>query len=512
MGSAFARVLDEVTWGLTPPAAPGEDQPAAPEGAAVSTDLPTVQDDDDLDRVLRDYLGVVLPNTRCCTGHRTPWEAVHDAFFARSAVSIWKASRGLGGKSFTLSALSMAEALFLRADVNILGGSGVQSKRVLEAIQMMWEHPGAPRQCLVGQPGSQVQKFVWRNRIQALMASTKSVRGPHPQRLRLDEVDEMKMTILDPAMGQPMTKGWIMSQIVLASTHQYPNGTMTAMLKRAADKGWPVFEWCYLENLEPRGWLSLAEVERKRAILTAQMWEVEIELQEPSAEGRAMDTPLVEQAFRPDVVLEDPVEGATYGTGADWAKKKNWTFIVTIRTDVRPLRVVAVTRAQKLPWPVIVQMFDAQCRRYPGVQMHDNTGLGQVVHDLLTVGAEPFDMVGRQRQELLSEYLKAIENKDLVWPRHQGEKTEQDKALAQAYGEHKYATVEDIYKGGKDGSTKHHLPDSISAAAFAWRCGASPPAAGATSDPDPATRHLDQDSDPHRMSGYIMGRRRPGNG
>jgi hypothetical protein len=89
-------------------------------------------------------------------GPQTPWDAVHDAFFARSVAAIWKASRGLGGKSFTLAALGLAEALFLRADVNILGGSGDQSKRVLESIGKLWEHPQFPRQCLIGsEPGSQ---------------------------------------------------------------------------------------------------------------------------------------------------------------------------------------------------------------------------------------------------------------------------------------------------------------------------------------------------------------------
>jgi hypothetical protein len=161
--------------------------------------------------------------------------------------------------------------------------------------------------------------------------------------------DEMKLGILDSALGQPMSKGWILSRVVLSSTHQYANGTMTEILKRAASNGWPLREWCYRENLEPHGWLSLAEVERKRAILTAAMWETEIELQEPSSEGRAIDTDKVKAAFRSDVQLEPPVEGAVYGTGADWAKKVNHTVIVTIRKDVRPMRVVAVKRTQREP-------------------------------------------------------------------------------------------------------------------------------------------------------------------
>jgi hypothetical protein len=511
MLNAYQHHIRRGLWHLVPPDA------TAP--AVEPTDLPPIQDDDDLDRALRDYLGVKLPAVRCCQHHQTPWDAVHDAFFARSVVAIWKASRGLGGKSFTLSALSMAEALFLRADVNILGGSGVQSKRVLEAIGKMWDHPGSPRQCLKSLPGNQVQKLTWGNRIQALMASQASVRGPHPQRLRLDEVDEMKQDILDAALGQPMSKGWVVAHVVGASTHQYPNGMMTEMLKRAATHpDWRVMEWCYRENLEPHGWLSLAEVERKKAILTAGMWEVEIELQEPSAEGRAFDTTKIDQVFVPATlhaesgvdraVFELPVAGAKYGTGSDWAKKRNYTVTTTIRHDVTPARVVCITRTQKQPWPVMVQAAEDQARQYPGIWCHDNTGLGQVVDDLIEgVSAEPFDMVGRQRADLLSEYVASVEHGEIVFPR-----SDDHPVLAAVYSEHKYATRDDLYRGSKDGSTKFHLPDTISSGALAWRACGGVEAASSLREPDPDDHpNLQRGIQRGRLSSYIrLGGRLPG--
>lgn len=340
------------------------------------------------------------------------------------------------------------------------------------------------------------------------MASQTSVRGPHPQRLRMDEVDEMALPILNSALGQPMSKGWVLSQVVLSSTHQYPAGTMTAMLKRAAEEGWPLFEWCYRENLEPHGWLSMAEVARKRALLTSAMWDTEIELQEPSSEGRAFETEKVNAAFKVATVVtekdagggrvraiwEEPVPGAKYGTGADWAKKKNHTVIVTIRHDVKPARVVCVTRTQKRPWPDMVADFDSQVKHYGGTSVHDNTGLGQVVHDLLSVRAEPFDMVGRQRAELLSEYVASVEKSEIEWPRD-----DTNAALAAARSEHTYCTREDLYKGSKDGSSKAHLPDTVSAGAFAWRACGGVVAASVVRQPD----GNQQDIQPRRLSDYI---------
>ena len=56
-------------------------------------------------------------------------------------------------------------------------------------------------------------------------------------------------------------------------------------------------QWCYRETLAPHGWLTEDQVVRKQAELSRTMWAVEYELQEPSAEGRAIDPPAVERMF-----------------------------------------------------------------------------------------------------------------------------------------------------------------------------------------------------------------------
>ena len=141
-----------------------------------------------------------------------------------------------------LALLGLTEALTLKADVNILGGSGEQSRRVHEAMARLWSAPGAPLELLKSEPGKRETKLRFGNVVQALMASQASVRGPHPQRLRLDEVDEMDLSILDASMGQTMSTQGVPAQTVISSTHQNPDGTMSEILKRAASKGWPVFE------------------------------------------------------------------------------------------------------------------------------------------------------------------------------------------------------------------------------------------------------------------------------
>jgi hypothetical protein len=91
---------------------------------------PRPKNDAELKRYLMDTFAVTLPDTVVEAGHSTPFRAFSDAYFARSGVAVWKASRGFGGKSFLLSLLGAVEAETLGAEITVLGGSGEQATRV----------------------------------------------------------------------------------------------------------------------------------------------------------------------------------------------------------------------------------------------------------------------------------------------------------------------------------------------------------------------------------------------
>jgi hypothetical protein len=403
---------------------------------------------------------VCIPDREVCPGHTSPWRAFCDAYFARHRVSVWLASRGFGGKSFLLALLGLVEALTLKCDVTILGGSGEQSKRVHEYMGKAWNYPEAPRQLLASDPLKMETTLTWGNTIRALLASQSSVRGPHPVRLRCDEVDEMEQPILNAALGQPMSKAGVRAQTVLSSTHHNPDGTMTEVLKMAGEKDWPVYEWCYRETMQPHGWLSAQEVDAKRTDVTQQMWTVEYDLQQPSAEDRAIVPEAVEAMF--DKVLgvfegrngeyieiEAPRPDAEYTHGADWAKSKDWTVICTLRTDCTPARLVAFERQGRKAWPTMVSRFEARIQRYGGIAQHDSTGLGDVVAGYLTTPAYSVQLVGRTRSDLFSNYISEIERGSIVAPH-----------IKFMYQEHLYCRVGDLYGAG-------HPPDSFVAGALA---------------------------------------------
>lgn len=662
------------------------------------------QTDNELYHWVRAVWGWTIPRTPVCADHCTPFQAFADAYFVRDPIVIWKASRGFGGKTNTLGLLGNTEAVTLNAQVSILGGSGAQSTRVYEAGQEAWASPHAPNQILEAS-NRYITRFTTKAWIETLMASQRSVRGTHPQKLRMDEIDEMDYEILKSSLGTVMEgrrglQTGIIPHIVMSSTHQYPDKTMSKMLGEAKEKDWPVYEWCvsrgaivttarggvaiedvrtddlvwtrrgwkpvqhvtlmgtkqtvevvlssgrtlactadhriavpggwaeagtltassvvltqasaavppaigadvgvgvvvgvaaragglrgpavvspmdsgvddfkvfgvdaspdsarvvdldsvdvetgqphdstmgkllppglpvddavavgladsalpdqapivgfecsvekvvdvrhgaivpvydigvhgehefvangvvvhncYRECMNPvDGWLSDQEVETKRSIIPKAMWDAEYDLQEPSFEGRAIDTEAIELAFSEligdtdnplwvDTSHED--RHLLHVTGVDWAKSRDLTVATTFDASGDVWRCVEWRSFNKLPWPAQVALVETQYRKYGGFFNHDATGIGNVIADYFDAELrrrnrqrfEDTTMNGARRTALFTEYISAIEDGKIVYPR-----------IKQAYDEHRYCTMEDLFGKG-------HPPDSVVAGAMAW--------------------------------------------
>ena len=424
--------------------------------------------DEELLAFVADTFGYRIPDVDCCPEHQAPARAFCDAYFGRDAVAIWKASRGFGGKSTLLALLALTEAVTLGADVTVLGGSGQQSERVLETLAQIWRDRSGIQYLFASGPGVRRTTLTFGNTITALPASQTAVRGPHPQRLRIDEADEMSLPLLEAAQGQPMDRSDVQAQTVISSTHQYPDGTMTTLLQRAASQGWPLYTWCWQETLEPHGWLRQAQVDRKRGEISGQMWSIEFDLQEPTAQGRAIDPDAVEWTFDASLgnsnaaALEHGWEAASgepgeqprpgrYAHGADWAQAVDYTVVATLQCDVTPLQLVSAVRTHRRPWHVMIDLLNRAAERYPGPVAHDATGGGSVVAEQVTAREViDFQMTGRQRRELFISYIAALEHQKLKMPR-----------LEPFYREHKYCNVDDLFGNG-------HPPDTVVACALAY--------------------------------------------
>lgn len=228
----------------------------------------------------RATFGVKIPRTKVCEQHQTPFEAFSDAYFARHPQAMWLGSRGFSGKTFTLSLLGMMEMTYLGAFVSILGGSGAQAIRVQESMNELWYYEGAPKHLLAKPPTKFDTLLTNQGKARTLMASQTSVRGPHPSRLRIDEIDEADLAIIQASLGQPMRKKnylgeMIETSTVFSSTHTYPDGPVTYYKREFAEKNFPVFSWCLASGtrvLTARGEIPIEEVRRGDSVLTRAGW------------------------------------------------------------------------------------------------------------------------------------------------------------------------------------------------------------------------------------------------
>jgi hypothetical protein len=228
---------------------------------------------------------------------------------------------------------------------------------------------------------------------------------------------------------------------------------------------------CWRESANPvDGWLTHDEVERKRNEIPAHMWETEYDLQEPSFEGRAINSAAIEAAFDPELGATDEFhwestthvqpQHAHYVTGVDWAKEKDRTVITTF--DARgndQWECVAFEALSRSPWPHMVGKAEQRLKKYPPVFAHDATGIGNVVSDFFDANLirryrgnfrDVLLASGRTRHDIFTEYVSALESGKIRYPR-----------IDLAYREHLYCGLEDLYGKG-------HPPDSVVAGAIAW--------------------------------------------
>lgn len=430
------------------------------------------RNDDELYQLVQALWGVTIPRDKVCPHHQAPFEAFATSFFAREPQVLVRGSRGLSGKTAMMAALGLTQAVVLGSDNNIIGGSEQQALNALAHMKKYWDSPGAPTFAI---KTNQTSRITLHNGaiIQPLTASEKSVRGPHPSRLLLDEIDEMDESILESAKGQPMPqKNWmdvkIPAQTIMVSTLQYADGTMMKEMARFEEEGLPVMEWCYLDTMNAKdGWLDQETVNQKKREVSRERWRVEYDLGEPSIGNRAFDFQAVEDTFSlkgfttvkesrewEEHELEKYRMDRDYVIAADWAQAVDKTVITVWDVTDEPIKCVYHVRFNRRPYPLMVGKFNDLQKRYQADGIHDATGLGRVVADLIEGHVRNFLMVGKERDNMLSEYVAGVENGKIRAMR-----------IGSMYREHLYASVEDLYAKGKE----FHLPDSVCSAALAWK-------------------------------------------
>ena len=193
---------------------------------------------------------VLSDKTICGKNHTSPFEFFSDVILGKVKDYIVWANRG-GSKSYIAGLIAwITSGLYPKTEINILGGSYEQSEKSYNAMNGFWDISGM-RGLLKKEPLQSDTLWANGSQVHILTASQKSARGGHPQKLILDEVDEMDKDILEAALQQPQSKYGINSGIGIYSTNHHRGGTMDFVLDMAQNQGgFKIYKWCIWECLE----------------------------------------------------------------------------------------------------------------------------------------------------------------------------------------------------------------------------------------------------------------------
>jgi len=209
----------------------------------------------DMDVYLLTKIGLVDPiigTRKNCNAddHTAPFSFVADVLLNRVQNYIVWANRA-GSKSYLAGLITWVRSSFLsKMETSILGGSLEQSEKSYKAMGDFWKTTDMIDEYLVGEPIR--MRTVWKNGSVAsvLTASQKSVRGPHPQSLIQDEIDEMDEDVYMAALSQPQSKHGIPASLGRLSTNHKLGGVMDTALEKALESGTSIYKWCIWECLE----------------------------------------------------------------------------------------------------------------------------------------------------------------------------------------------------------------------------------------------------------------------
>lgn len=183
--------------------------------------------------------------------HCAPITFVEDVLLDRVQSFLVWANRS-GSKSYLAGLLTwIRSSLLPRLETLVLGGSFEQSEKIYKAMNDFWESTGLAPYYRAGDPVR--QKTCWQNgsEVHVLTASTRSVRGPHPQALFMDEIDEMDEEVYTSALSQPQSKYGIRALLGKLSTNHRQGGMMDAAVKAVEGSGTSLYKWCVWECLKP---------------------------------------------------------------------------------------------------------------------------------------------------------------------------------------------------------------------------------------------------------------------
>ncbi len=158
-----------------------------------------------------------------------------------------------GGKTIDMAILGILDVIGNdHCESSNLGAIQVQARRCAKYMQD-FINANPDFQARLASEMS-IEKIKWHNGSvnEILVASMSGVNGPHPQKLKMDEVELIPWPIIQEAFSTVQSKKGVESVMVLGSTRKFAAGPMQRLVEDSIARGnIKLFQWCIWEVVEP---------------------------------------------------------------------------------------------------------------------------------------------------------------------------------------------------------------------------------------------------------------------
>lgn len=216
-------------------------------------------ENEELDQFIQAAYKVTLPKKVITSGHRAPFDFLADLFYERVKNALAFANR-TGGKTFATALLNHIDMLFKRqCEVASAGATLDQANKCYRYFKGFMEskwfldfcerYRAVMRKDFIEKSIQSWTKFDNGSIAEIITGSERGLRGPHPNKARIDEVDEIPWDVLQTGLSMAASSPVVRGQNVFTSTRQKMNGSMQRLLDTAEEKGIDIYEWNIWEAL-----------------------------------------------------------------------------------------------------------------------------------------------------------------------------------------------------------------------------------------------------------------------
>ncbi|MBW8001744.1 MAG: hypothetical protein FVQ80_06940 [Planctomycetes bacterium] len=209
---------------------------------------------------ITEFLNLNIPRQRTCElfnpdkheadyPHCSPFDLVADMFFEEVRNVIVFANR-TGGKTTNVAVLNHLDMAFKGGcEVASAGAIKEQANKVYKYF--LGFHKNSTLSSLYERIPTKSKTIYTNHSEQEVITGTVTgLNSPHPQKVRLDEVELIEWDVIQEAHSMSMSKEGITGQNLFLSTRKYDSGTFQRLLEEADDTGMVVYSWCIWEILE----------------------------------------------------------------------------------------------------------------------------------------------------------------------------------------------------------------------------------------------------------------------